>query len=120
MNVSRTADPSLALARALDAREITELAETYRCWQGVLAAAVDALHARGTDVRPSLAGELVEILAANGSPVPASDLEDAAMALWLHACGDRVDDPDAMIELLREPVRTFNSLRTADALRLTA
>ena len=119
MSPTHTHHAGLAAASSLDAREITDLAETYRRWRDVLAAAMAALHASGgPDVSPRLAQELRETLAANGAPVPATDLEDAAMALWLDAVASAAERTDATTELLREPWRTFNARRTADHLRL--
>ena len=57
MDTTSRIHPMLAVASQMDARDITALAETYRSWRDVLAAAVDALHARRAMGATSLATE---------------------------------------------------------------
>lgn len=117
MSTLTTGPTTLRMAAELEPREITSLAEIYRSWRSVLAAALDAVHAQGERMDPALADELRQALAPHAGQVPETDLEDAVMALWLNASSERLRGDSSVTALLREPVRTFNATRTADRLR---
>lgn len=83
--------------------DVVALASAYRRWNGVLAAALDAVPRDAVAQLRSETGNIRAAVAAAGAGLDDDTLEDAKMAVWLYALAEVAGEDSHTLALLREP-----------------
>lgn len=102
-------------AAQLTPQEVRELALAYRRWGDVLTAPLGQVPGETLLALGPLANSIRRALTRDADMVSPGDLEDAAMAVYLHSVADALGDDSPIVDLLRGPWSSFREVSAIPA-----
>lgn len=94
-------------AAQLTHQEVRDLALAYRRWADVLTTPLGSVPHETMLALGPLTNSIRRALTRDADLVSPCDLEDAAMAVYLHAIADALQDDSPIVDLLRGPWTSF-------------